>query len=271
MGTSPRVAASDTGRVLARTTDGDFRVRELIASWAKIDPLSRPRISTVSHIEDLARNGIFERHLRLDAARRHIEQWPEVRAARAKQLEYIAVTHLVAREVYATLVPDSIALRRFYREHLDELGLPERARIIRLDVPSREEAARMARELRDPIHAETLVVRAKRHGADYRAEIAEESDSVMFRRAVRAGAGAVFGPDSTALGWEVVRVEEVLSARRRSFEEVSGTVEHSWYEDEGEKRMQALVDRERRRARVVINPIAVRRLTAAQGRRPDLP
>jgi hypothetical protein len=270
LGIMPRVPPADTALVLARTSEGNFLVRELIAAWARIDPLTRPRISTASQIEDLARNGIFERHLRRDAARRRIEQWPEVKAALAKQMEYLAVTHLVAREVYATLVPDSIALHRFYRDHIDDFGLPARASIIRLDLPSQGEAARMAHELQDPIQAETLVVRAQRRGVEYRAVVAEESDSVVFRRAWRAGAGTVLGPDSTAHGWEVVRVEEVLPARRRSYEEVPAMVEHSWYEDEGELRMQALVDRERRRARVVINPVALRRLTEP-GHRPDLP
>ncbi len=270
LGVMPRVPPADTGLVLARTSEGNFYVRDLIAAWAKIDPLKRPRVSTASHIEDLARNGIFERHLRRDAARRRIEQWPEVQSALAKQMEYLAVSHLVAREVYATLVPDSIALQKYYRDHIDEFGLPALARIIRLDVPSRAEALRMAGELHDPVRAETLVVRALRRGANYRAEVGEESDSVAFRRAWRAGAGTVYGPDSTALGWEVVRVEELKPARRRAYHEVPMMVEHSWYEDEGELRMQALVDRERRRARVVINPVALRRLTET-GHRPDLP
>ena len=270
MGAMPRVSPADTGLVLARTSEGNFYVRDLIAAWAKIDPLKRPRISTASHIEDLARNGIFERHLRRDAARRRIEQWPEIQEALAKQMEYLAVTHLVARDVYATLVPDSIALQKYHRDHIDDFGLPARARIIRLDLPSQGEAARMAGELRDPIRAESLVVRAQRRGAEYRTVVALESDSVAFRRAWRAGAGTVFGPDSTALGWEVVRVEELLPARQREYHEVPMMVEHAWYEDEGELRMRALVDRERRRARVVINPVALQRLTEA-GHRPDLP
>src|SRR5207245_7555448 len=53
LGMMPRVAPSDTGRVLVHSADGDFRVRELIDGWARLDPLRRPRVDTPSQIQDL--------------------------------------------------------------------------------------------------------------------------------------------------------------------------------------------------------------------------
>ena len=262
LGTLPRVSPADTGRVLARSADGEIRVSELMASWARLDPLQRPRVALPSQIEDLARNALFERMLRREAERRGLRRRPEIAGALDREREYIAVSHLVAREVYEGLEPDSISLRRYYDAHRADYGLPMRVRLLELDLPGREAATRMALELRESARAETLIARGRRRGVDYVVELARESDSVRFARALRAGPDAVLGPDSTARGWTVSRVLAVIPARQRGFEEALPLVEHAWYGAEGERRMVEALARLRRRVPVTVNDRAIRKLLA---------
>jgi hypothetical protein len=257
----PRVPPADTARVLARTREGDLRVSEVVGAWARISPISRPRVSSAAQIEDLARNAIFERHLRRDAERRGLAKRPEIAATLARLREYFAVSHYVGREVYATLNADSLTLQRYFAAHRAEYVLPQRVRVIQLVLPTRADATRLALQLRDAAQAESLAVRGERRGARYRTEVAEETDAALFHRAVAAGFGTVLGPDSTSAGWSVSRVGEVLPARPREFHEVRDLVEHAWYGDEGEARMQALIARVRRGARVAVNARAVAALT----------
>ena len=262
LGTLPRVPPADTGRVLAHSGDGEIRVSELMASWARLDPLVRPRIELPSQIEDLARNALFERMLRREAERRGLRRWPEIAGALDREREYIAVSHLVTREVYDGLEPDSISLRRYYDAHRADYALPMRVRVLELDLPGRDAATRMALELRERARAESLMARGRRRGADYVVELALESDSVRFARALRAGGDAVLGPDSTARGWAVSRVLAVIPARERGFEEALPLVEHAWYGAEGERRMVATLAKLRRGVPVTVNDRALRRLLA---------
>jgi hypothetical protein len=139
--------------------------------------------------------------------------------------------------------------------------LPVRVRIIRMAFPTRAEGSQMAVRLRNGADAESLVARGSRKGVRYLYEIAAASDSALFARAVRYGAGAVLGPDSLAAGWEVVRVHEILPARIREFDEVRELVQHAWYNDQGERFMRSYLDGLRKRTRVVMNERAIATLT----------
>ncbi len=262
MGTMPVVAAGDQRRVLAHSTDGDILVRELLASWMALSPTVRPRVSTPAQIEDLARNALFERLLRRDAERRELKHRPDIATAVQRQREYIAVSHLVARDVYATLVPDSASLLRYHSTHPGDFDLPMRIRLLRLDLPDRSAASRMALELRDRAHADSLIARGRRKHVQYLSEITRESDSLLFDRALAAVPGSVLGPDSTSEGWTVIRVMEVVAPRSRTFAESRPLVEHAWYGEEGERRMVELIAKLRRHTSVEINDRALARLLA---------
>jgi hypothetical protein len=260
LGLMPRVDSLDRARPLVRTDAGDYTVAELLDAWRHFNPLYRPRIDTAEQVRDLVRNGLYERELRRDAVGRRIEEWPEVAAALARQREYVAVSHLVARNVYARIAEDSVTLRRHYAAHLDRWALPLRVALTRLVFADRASATRMALTLREEAEADSLVARASRGGVDYRTIVSEESDSTLFRRALRAGAGAVLGPDSSRGGWGVARVAEVLPGRDRSFAEARTMVHHEWYGQEGERLMVALLDSVRAATPVTVNTRALARL-----------
>jgi hypothetical protein len=262
LGIMPAVAPADSGRILAKTADGDIRVSELVSSWSRLSPVQRPRVSKPSQIEDLTRNALFERLLRRDAARRGVEKHADIVAQLANKREFIDVTHLVSREVYEKLVADSLTLQHYYDRHIQDFRLPTRVRALRLDLPHRAEATKMALQIRDPVEAESLIARGRRRGVVYVSDLTSVVDSTLFDRALAAGTGTVLGPDSTAAGWTVMRIMAVLPAGPRPFHEAQALVHHAWYGEEGERRLVESIARLRRGTRVSVNQHALDRLVA---------
>jgi PPIC-type PPIASE domain len=260
LGTMPRVTQADSVRILTRSDVGEYGVSDLLDAWRKLDPIYRPRIETGAQIRDLGRNGLYGRILRREVARSGIDRRPDVVAAIENQREYANVSHLVGREVYKKIATDSVTLERRYRAHRKYWDLPLRVRLIRVLVPDEKEAITMASRLRSTVDAETLLALARRGGADYSGEVSEESDSTLFRAALRAGVGAVLGPTPGKRGWDVARVMSVLPSRGRSYAEVKDLVLHDWNSVEGERLMRALCDRARAQAGVRINDAAVARV-----------
>ncbi|MBI5709683.1 MAG: peptidyl-prolyl cis-trans isomerase [Candidatus Eisenbacteria bacterium] len=265
MGAMPAVDPADTAKVVARSDEGDYRVAGLLEAWRRLNPLYRPRIESGSQVRDLVKNGLFERMLRRDAERRGLEHRADIAAALANLREYNDVSHLVAREVYARIATDSLTLLKHFRARQDDWTLPLRVKVLGIVLGDRGEASALAVRLRAAGEAESLEAVSRRGGASLAYEVSAASDSALFARAMRAGTGAVLGPDPVEDGWEVWRVVAVMPGRRRSFDEVRDLVHHSWYGEEGERLMRALVDSLRAATPVAINQAALAKLGGARG------
>lgn len=263
LGRLPATDPGDSLAAVARTAEGDYRVRDLLEWWKMLNPLARPRVETPEQMRDVVKNGLFERKLRRFAATLDLQHRADIAAALDREIEYIAVSHLVQREVYDSLTPDSLTLRTFYDRHRDEYRIPARVRALRLELPDRADAGRMAARLRDPAEAESLGAASERQRLGYTADLTAERDSALFAQGMRAGAGTVVGPDSVSGGWAVARVIALLPPEERSFEQARTLVEHHWYGVEGERRMVELIERLRRSTRVVVNERALGRLGAS--------
>jgi hypothetical protein len=259
----PAVAPADTGRVLARSAVGGYRVADLLGAWGRLNPIYRPRVATAGDVRDLVTNGLFERLLRDDAARRDLATLPSVAARLAAERERIAVAHLVESEVYARVPTDSLTLLRFFRAHEREWRLPDRVRCLDLVLEDRAEAGRMAARLRDGAEADSLAARAGRAGSRWLRDVRADRDSTRFARLVRAGTGTVLGPEETPEGWEVTRVLAVLPGRGQSLAECRAQVLQRWYDEEGGRRMQDLLARARRRVHVEVRRAALEQLVGA--------
>lgn len=252
-GANPVVTPADSLRVLANSDEGPWRVADLLENWKRLNPIYRPRITNAGQVRDLARNGLYERQLRSRAARAHVERRPEIVGALRERAEYVAVTHLVAREVYAKIPQDSSTHRRYFDAHVERWDLPDRAQVVRLVFPDRASAAAMAKRLASRVEAESLAAMGRREGAEFSGEVSAESDSALYAEAVRLGVDAVAGPDSTAEGWRVARIVALHASRHRTYEEASELVQRAWYGEDGERRMRALLDGLRKRTRVIVH------------------
>jgi hypothetical protein len=263
LGASPAVDPADTGRVVAHSAAGDFRAGDLLASWRRLNPIYRPRVTTADEVRELVMNGMFERLLRHEGAGRGLERRPDLAKRLANQRELNDLSRLVEREVYARIAMDSLTLSRFYRETESDWMLPTRLRLVRVVLQNRSEATAMALRLASATEADSLAARARRAGSEWTMDVSARQDSTLFARALRAGVGAVLGPDETADGWAVARVIMVLPGRGRPFAEVRDLVAHRWYGEEGERLMQALAGRARAACReAIINEAALEALVS---------
>jgi hypothetical protein len=263
LGASPQVDPADTGRVVAHSSTGDFRAGDLLASWRRLNPLYRPRVTSAAEVRELVMNGLFERLLRREGAERGLERWPDIAERLAGQRELNDVSRLVEREVYARIAMDSLTLSRFYRDTEPDWMLPTRMRLVRVVLRSRAEANAMALRLAGAAEAESLAAGARRAGAEWTVDVSAAEDSALFARALRAGIGGVLGPDETAGGWAVARVMTVQPGRGRPFAEVRDLVGHRWYGEEGERLMLALAGRARAACgATVINEAAIEALVS---------
>ncbi len=258
----PDVSAALLARPVATTPEGPWRARDVVETWTKLNPAYRPRIETREQIEQVVKNQLFERRLRAEVKRRGIEAWPPIAAELARKREFIAVTHLVAREVYAHIAMDSTTLVHYFEAHRSEWDIPLRVAFARLVLDSPKEARRMAVELSDGVRAESLIARGAHAGVRYELEVTADSDSALFARGMKAGAGAVLGPDSVSGGWQVARVLAIEPGRPRTFAEARKLVANQWYGIEGERLMEELMARCRKQTTVDVHASAVARLTS---------
>jgi hypothetical protein len=271
MGQMPPVQPADEARVIAWSTAGTYKVKEILDAWKKLNPLFRPRIDTTSQMRDLVKNGLFERALRRQATLRRLENDPRVVDAVRRQSEFLDVQYYVSNQVYEQIPQDSTTLRRRYDQDPSEWAVPERVRVLRLVLADRIEAVRMAERLRDKAQADTLLARGARQRVNYGLEISAQTDSALFARAKKAGVGTVLGPDAVRDGYEIIRVNEILPMQVRPFDEAAEFVRRAWVEEESERRVQALLAKLRREANVTVNEAAIDRLVAEGMPRPTRP
>lgn len=270
LGTLPRVRREDSLATVAVTRLGPYHVSEFMDWWAHLSPVLRPRVESADQVRDLVSNALFETDLRREAAHTGLERRPDIAAALSRELEGFAVDHYVSREIYQDLPRDSATLRRFFARQPSTWALPQRVRLVRLELANRAEAGRMGARLRDAHEVETLIGEPLPTGplpnlatpptTRFVYDIIERDEPKVFRRAIAAGAGAVIGPDSSARGWWVARVVQVIPGRLRTFEEAREFVAHDWEDTEGERRMRALFTRLRTALKVRVNEPALRRM-----------
>jgi hypothetical protein len=257
---SPRVDPIDTGRVAARSAVADYRVSDLLAAWDRLSPPYRPRVESAEQVRELVMNGLFERWLRLAGSGLILEQQPELAWRLADQRERNDIAHLVAREVYAKIVADSLTLLRFYRCTGHDWVLPTRVRLLRLVLPSAAAAEAMALRLASAAEADSLAAGARRLGLEWSLDLSAGEDSSLFARALRAGTGSVLGPDPAPDGWAVARVVAVLPGRERSFAEVRERVARRWRDEEAVRLLRALTVRARAGLHITVNERALEAL-----------
>jgi len=262
MGVMPVVDSTLHPRTVAHTVRGPYTVSELLSTWKALSPVYRPRVASTQDMEDVIENQLFERELRAAVERRRIADWPHIAHALARKREFIAISHLVAREVYTKIAMDSVTLHRYYTANRSFWDLPFRVALARFVMPTEQAGLAIAQQISDAARAESLIARGARAGARYMMEVSAESDSALFARAMRAGPGSVLGPSAAENGWEVIRVMTVNPARSRTFQECRTLVGNRWYGVEGERLMVELLARCRRETQVAIHEAAVQRLAS---------
>lgn len=256
-GVNPVVSPADGARTLAESPLGAYTLGEMVRDFSRLNPMYRPRVASAQNVKDLVGNALFEQSLRKAAVERGLERRPDIARQLAERAEYLDVSRFVAREVYAKIAMDTLTLRRHFEARRSDFDFDERAQVVRMVFPDRAEAEAMVQRLTVPGEAESLAVRSSRAGVPYATTLARDSDTLLFARMKRGGAGTVLGPDSTRQGWRALRVMQLEPRRPRTFEMAEPMVRERWYEREGERLMRELLDGLRRRAVVKVNEPAL--------------
>lgn len=258
-GVNPVIGEADGAMPLAESPLGTYTLGELVREFSKLNPMYRPRVSGPDDVKGMVANVFFERRLREAAIERGLEKRPDIARPLAERAEYLDVQGYVAREVYAKIPMDSLTLRKHFESHRSEFDFDERAHIVRMAFPDRAEAEAMVRRLTVPGEAESLAAQSARAGVPYATIINRDSDTTLFGRILRGGAGTVLGPDSTRQGWRALRVMQIEPRRPRTWEQAEAIVKERWYGQEGERLMRRLLDDLRKHALVVPNERALAR------------
>jgi hypothetical protein len=134
-----------------------------------------------------------------------------------------------------------VTLRRFFDRDPDYWTVPASVQALRLSASNGTEAESLARLLRDPARAESLAAQSRRARVDLMWVVSVNEDSLRYEQLRAAGIGAVVGPLVVDSGLVVARVLAVVPPRPRGFSEVKTLVLKAWMDEEGERRMRALL------------------------------
>ena len=263
-GLKPTVNETEGQLVLAESSAGSYTLGELVRDFGRLNPIYRPRVSTVENVKEMVGNVLFENVLRKAAEARGLERRPDIARQLADRAEYLDVSRFVAREVYAKIPMDSVTLRRYFTEHGSDFDIDERAHVVRMVFPDRAEAEAMVKRLAVPNEAESLAAQSARAGVPYSSMLSRDTDTLLFGRLKSGGVGTVVGPDSTRQGWRAMRVMKLEPRTPRTYGQAEPMVRERWYGLEGERIMRALLDDLRKQAVVVVNePALAKPLPAA--------
>lgn len=256
----PKVPAADTGKVLARSRLGEFRVSELLDDWRRLSSIYRPHVKDDEGVRALVQNSLFERLIREAAERPALAERPEVAAVIADRIEYHAVSNVLQREVVARIATDSLTLLKYFRAHRADFDRPAHARLVLLHLGTEQAADSMAQRFTIPGEAETLAVRAEHGGVNYALTVTAQSDPELYAQCQRIGVGGVSAPAQGDAGWRVFKVLALEPSAPRSFDEARPEIERAWYEFESERRIRALLDGLKQKAVRTRNEAALRAL-----------
>ena len=237
----PAVTGADSAKTLITTSAGSYTVGQLLTDLGRLSPTRRPQVGGIDDLRDMCKSKVYEGMLRQAVRDQGIARRPRIARQLAEHAELLDVQRFVTTHVYEKVPIDSTTLRRHYRSAPGRFYAPANAVVVRTVFEKREEADTLARKLTLPGFAESLMVQSSRAGVPYRAEIDERSDSVLVRRAQRAGVGAVVGPDRVREGWRVLRVMELHKRHPQTFEEAFPEVRQDWGNAESERRMRELM------------------------------
>lgn len=263
-GLKPTVSEEEGRLVLATSSVGTYTLGELVRDFGRLNPIYRPRVTTVENVKEMVANVLFENVLRRAAEARDLEHRPDIARQLAERAEYLDVSRFVSREVYANIAMDSVTLKRYFTEHQSDFDIDERAHIVRMVFPDRAEAEAMVNRLAIPNEAESLAAQSARAGVPYATVLSHDSDTLLFGRLKRGGVGAVIGPDSTRQGWRALRVMKFEPRRARTYEQAETMVRERWYGVEGERLMRELLDGLRKNVVVHVNEKAMAAAPAAK-------
>ncbi len=265
----PVFTAADTGKTIARTRDRRVTLLDYVRFWSAVSSLTRPEIRERAMLEAAVDRVVLDPEILKAAMDQGFDRDPAVLEAIAETREGMVLDAYFAEEVEGKVVMDPKAIHAMWAK--DPVHYHDRASltssIIVVDRRSLADSllarlkngASFAQLARDFSIDSPTAAEGGKAGLQYRGSQRNAGlEDAMFATAV----GQLGGPEFTAEGWVLWKIEAAQPEVRRSFEEARAMVERDYLTIESDRLIEARLAELRKRGNLRLFP---ERIDAAIG------
>lgn len=254
----PEFSPADTGRILARWKDGHLSLSRLVHHYMDITPLMRPNLTTFEAMRGQVDAVVLEPYIAGYARRLGLDKDPIAIAQSEHKLEEILVGHMFQDSIASRVWVSRPERREYYEKNKNQFFTFPRVRFAAFARNSRTSADSLAGALRAGANAEALVQADSATGSPTSSIQTRRDDEkgayhkLLFEE-LRPGQVAVMGPDRSG-DFAVIQLLQFDAGRQLSFEESEQYADESLQNIKGEKLLNEMLGRLKKRYPVASRP-----------------
>lgn len=261
----PTFEPADTGRVLARWSEGSLSLDQFLQRYTELSPLTRPNINDYALFREHVVGTALSPYMPVLAKRRGLDRDPLALAEVARREEEIRVEHLYEDSVASRVWIRPEDRKAYYEKNRNQyVTYPEvryavTVRHTRAGIDSVAETLRAGGFLPDLIRADSLAgvtTGSVRHRSA--ADRGSPYYKVLFEE-LREGEFTVSGPDRDG-DWIAIQLLQYVPERQLSYREAEHYVDESLTNLEAERLLKGLIQRHRARFRIEMHPELLMRI-----------
>lgn len=255
----PRLAARDTGRVLARWSEGQFTLGRFLAAYRSLPPIQRQNVGSFESFRWFLDGNVLEPYMAQLGIERGVDRDPLTIAYLDKKREEIRVDHLFQDSVQAKVSVTPEERRQYYKSRLPDFWSFHSVRYAAIVRGSKAGADSLAERLRRGEPAREILradsLRLGKSDGSIRAD-REDKPGPYFNilsQDMKTGEVIIEGPDQQG-DYLVIQKLEHDPGHQLSYEEVEKIVDESVQNIKAEKLLKELIARHRAKHAIVLHP-----------------
>ncbi|MEQ1731798.1 MAG: peptidyl-prolyl cis-trans isomerase, partial [Vicinamibacterales bacterium] len=262
--TLPAFTNADTGRVLARWNSGQITLAPVLKAYSDINPVSRPILTTPEAVQAQIDALVLEPYMAQFAVEMGLDKDPVVEQQLFRKREEILVKHMFGDSVESKIWISKADRKKYYEERpLDFTTFPQ-VEYAAFTEPRRGAADSLAARLRagekaaDILRADSL---AGIHRGSIQSRNSEQHGNyhkLLFEE-LRPGQVSIQGPDRQG-DLLILQLISYDPGRLLPYEQVEGMIDESLQNIRGEQALNALLERAKKRYKIVRRPELVDRI-----------
>jgi parvulin-like peptidyl-prolyl isomerase len=258
-GKLPRLTATDTARVLARSKEGPFTLGRFLSVYRALTPLKRPEVQTFESFRSFLDGSVLEPYMADLGRERGIDRDPITVAMIEKKREEIMVQHLFQDSVESKVWITPAERQQYYQSRLSDFWSYQGVRYAAIARGTRAAADSLADRLRrgelavDVLRADSL--RLGRSTGSIRFEREDQPGPFfsLLSQEMKPGQVTVEGPVKND-EYAVIQKLEHDPGRQLRYDEVEKIVDESLQNIKAERRLKEFIARHRAGHRIVLHP-----------------
>jgi hypothetical protein len=263
----PELSPADTGLVLVRSTAGNITVGDFTRRFNLLNPFDTSFPVTAGEVEARGQQFLGQMWFDREAERRGAANDPAVVEALANKREGVALDHYFAKHIAAKVDTSDTVLRAWYTKNLKHYAIQGQTVVTYVVSPRRAMADSIEAELRAGAPWDSLCKRYVTADSPMRGECGAMSavfdtdpDSALVRRlkTLKKDGILVYALTGQAAGnFAVIKFQERIDGRNRTFDEARTYVVREVTADQSERLLQAELARLRKQMPVQRNQKAL--------------